>query len=130
MMFFTRILAFLSVSALLSAALPLVPRANVGEGTWYYPGLGSCGITNTASDMIVGGFAPVVRIVSSCCCVGPRFAARNWLRPTEESRLPLPLQINAWDAPGKHDLDFPPTTFSRVARTDVGRLTGVSWKWA
>ncbi len=35
-MFFTRILAFLSVSALLSAALPLVPRANVGEGESFH----------------------------------------------------------------------------------------------
>ncbi|KAK0479944.1 hypothetical protein EDD18DRAFT_1206403 [Armillaria luteobubalina] len=31
---------------------------------------------------------------------------------------------------GKYDLDFTPTAFSRLANTDVGRLTGVDWKWA
>ncbi|KAK0498082.1 hypothetical protein EDD18DRAFT_77267 [Armillaria luteobubalina] len=31
---------------------------------------------------------------------------------------------------GKYDLDFTPTTFSRLASTDVGRLARVDWKWA
>ncbi|KAK0231491.1 plant expansin [Armillaria fumosa] len=132
MMFFTRILAFLSVSALLSAALPLVPRANVGEGTWYYPGLGSCGITNTASDMIVA----VSHLLYDSY---PGATANPNLNPICGKKLvatyggksvTVTVRDKCMGCAGKYDLDFTPTAFSKLASTNVGRLTGVDWKWA
>ncbi|KAG7446158.1 uncharacterized protein BT62DRAFT_1006376 [Guyanagaster necrorhizus] len=131
-MFFARILTFFSVTALLSAALPLVPRANVGEGTWYEPGLGSCGITNVATDMIV---AVSYLLYDSY----PGATANPNLNPICGKELvatyggksvTVTVTDKCMGCAGKYDLDFTPTAFSKLASTDVGRLTGVDWQWA
>jgi hypothetical protein len=45
-------LFLLCVFTALSLAAPLVRRGGIGQATYYAPGLGACGITNTAADMI------------------------------------------------------------------------------
>ncbi|KAK0191603.1 plant expansin [Armillaria mellea] len=132
MMFFTRILAFLSLSALLSAALPLVPRDNVGEGTWYYPGLGSCGKTNTASDMIVA-VSHLLYDSYPGATANPNLnpiCGKKLVATYKGKSVTVTVTDKCMGCAGKYDLDFTPTAFSRLASTDVGRITGVDWKWA
>ncbi|KAK0191597.1 plant expansin [Armillaria mellea] len=127
-MFFTRILAFLSVSALLgSAALPLVPRDNVGEGYFYSPGLGVCGISNTASDMVVAvsyllfnSYPGATANPSLNPICGKKLVATyggKSVTVTVADRCPICV--------GEYDLDFSPVAFSQLASIDVGRLDGV-----
>ncbi|KAK0448044.1 riboflavine-aldehyde-forming enzyme [Armillaria borealis] len=113
-MFFTRILAFLSVSALLAAALPLVPRAN--------------------SIQALGGLAPVVRLVStSGATANPNLnpiCGKKLVATYGGKSVTVTVTDKCMGCAGMYDLDFTPTAFSRLASTDVGRLTGVDWTWA
>ncbi|KAK0227007.1 plant expansin [Armillaria nabsnona] len=131
-MFFTKTLAFLSVSALLAAALPLVPRANVGEATYYLPGLGSCGVTNTVSDMSVAvshllydsypGATPNPSWNPIC---GKKLVATYGGKSVE-----VMVTDRCEGCTGMYDLDFTPNAFSQLASTSLERLTGVDWDWA
>ncbi|PBK65629.1 hypothetical protein ARMSODRAFT_891594 [Armillaria solidipes] len=104
----------------------------VYTGTWYYPGLGSCGITNTTSDMIVA----VSHLLYDSY---PGATANPNLNPICSKKLvatyggksvTVTVTDKCMGCAGMYDLDFTPTAFSRLASTDVGHLTGVDWNWA
>ncbi|KAK0227000.1 plant expansin [Armillaria nabsnona] len=132
-MFFTRILAFLSVFALLAAALPLVPRANVGEATYYLPGLGSCGVTNTVSDMSVAVSHLLYDSYPYVWCREPHWnplCGKKLVATYGGKSVTVMVTDRCEGCAGMYDLDFTPNAFSQLASTSLGRLTGVDWDWA
>ncbi|KAI9445201.1 expansin family protein [Lactarius indigo] len=114
------------------AAADFLVGTHVGQGTWYNPGLGSCGITNTDSDYIAAvshilydgypGYS-VVNPNSNPVC-GRKIAA------TYKGKSVTITATDRCEACAETDLDFSPAAFSQLADISVGRLGGVSWHWA
>ncbi|KAI8318774.1 barwin-like endoglucanase, partial [Martensiomyces pterosporus] len=96
-----------------------------GDGTYYTPGLGSCGLTNTDSDLIAAINAPQygtnanpnnAPICGQCALVkGPK----GQVKVKITDRCPV----------CKHgDLDLSPSAFEKVGDFDAGRIQ-ISWSF-
>jgi len=143
-----QILATLLVAATLSASALATPLANtsdanstgvpdflcgpqVGEGTWFEPGLGACGINNTESDFIV---AVSWMIFDNF----PDYQGGNPnSNPICDRKINAQYQGNGVNVSVTdrctgcklRDLDFSPGVFSQLADLSVGRIYNVTWTW-
>ncbi|KAF8528563.1 RlpA-like double-psi beta-barrel-protein domain-containing protein-containing protein [Gautieria morchelliformis] len=119
------ILAFLALFTTLANTAP-VAQTNTGDVTFFAPGLGACGKTNSASDLMVA--------VS--------FEFFNSFGPQTNGNPICGRQIQATAPGGKtvtvtvedkcagcaqFDLDMSPAAFDQLADPSVGRLHGVTW---
>ncbi|KAF8916105.1 plant expansin [Mucidula mucida] len=111
----------------------LEARANVGEGTYYDPGLGACGITNVATDLIVA-------VSHTLYDTYPGATANPNLNPICNKKLTAnyngrSVTVTVTDkcagCAGLYDLDFTTSAIKQLVDDPVavGRLTGVSWDW-
>ncbi|KAJ7590311.1 barwin-like endoglucanase [Mycena floridula] len=101
-----------------------------GDGTFFSPGLGACGIFNVDSDFIVAvshilydefpGATPNPNLNPICGrAVQASFGGRT-------------VNVVITDkcaACAETDLDFSPAAFEALAPLSVGRLHGVVWTW-
>ncbi|KAI0274638.1 plant expansin [Gloeopeniophorella convolvens] len=147
MQFFTTLLAVstfvASAIAAPAASLPngvaarddasgFLSGVNVGQGTWYSTGLGSCGVTNTDSDYIAA--------VSHILYDGyPGYTGGNpnsngvcgrKINAKYQGKSVTVTVSDRCAACGETDLDFSPAAFSQLADPSVGRLSGMTWTWA
>ncbi|KAH8998968.1 expansin family protein [Lactarius hatsudake] len=114
------------------AAADFLAGTQVGQGTWYNPGLGSCGITNSDTDYIAAvshvlydsypGYSGVNPNSNPVC--GRKIAA------TYQGKSVTITATDRCEACAETDLDFSPAAFSQLADISVGRLDDVSWHWA
>lgn len=100
-----------------------------GEGTYYSPGLGACGETNTDSDYIVA-------IASSVYNTGTRNGNSNdnsyCGRTINAYYSGRSVQVTVVDSCGgcdENDLDFSPSAFTELADEELGRID-ITWEWA
>ncbi|ORY91061.1 RlpA-like double-psi beta-barrel-protein domain-containing protein-containing protein, partial [Syncephalastrum racemosum] len=94
-----------------------------GDGTWYNPGLGSCGVTNSESDLIAA-----LNYVDM----------KNGANPNNNPNCGR--KINVTGPKGKvtvkivdtcpvcksGDVDLSPAAFAKIADLDQGRI-GITW---
>ncbi|CDW97912.1 hypothetical protein [Sporisorium scitamineum] len=99
-----------------------------GQATYYAPGLGACGWTNTDSDYIVAISASLFDSFGTgnpnknpAC--GRKISASYGGKTITVSVADRCVGC-AWG-----DLDFTPTGFSQLADMSKGRLDGLKWSW-
>ncbi|TKY87753.1 hypothetical protein EX895_003334 [Sporisorium graminicola] len=99
-----------------------------GQATYYAPGLGACGWTNTESDYIVAISASLFDSFGTgnpnknpAC--GHKISASYGGKTITVSVADRCVGC-AWG-----DLDFTPTGFSQLADMSKGRLSGLTWSW-
>ncbi|EKM52556.1 uncharacterized protein PHACADRAFT_261057 [Phanerochaete carnosa HHB-10118-sp] len=104
-------------------------ETNSGDGTWFEPGLGACGFTNSASDFIVAvaeGFFDTypgyngVNPNDNPICGRQITANYNGQSVTVEV-------VDRCTGCSTFDLDFSPSAFEALAPLSVGRLHNVEW---
>ncbi|EMD39428.1 expansin-like protein [Gelatoporia subvermispora B] len=102
-----------------------------GQGTFYQPGLGSCGITNTGADFIVA--------ISSL--IFDSFPGYDGVNPTTNPICNMMVTANyagksvtvtITDSCGdceQFELDFSPAAFEQLADQSLGRISGMTWSF-
>ncbi|KAF9010156.1 expansin family protein, partial [Cyathus striatus] len=94
---------------------------HVGKATWFYPGLGSCGRTNTKSDFIVGiGKALYDENKGKNC--GQYMEIVN----TSNGKKTYAQVVDRCPGCGTNDLDMSPAVFEKLSSLDAGVIQ-VSW---
>ncbi|KIY73620.1 hypothetical protein CYLTODRAFT_416994 [Cylindrobasidium torrendii FP15055 ss-10] len=122
-----------SIAVLSVVAGPIMKRAFTGEGTYYTPGVGACGLTNTDADMIVAvshllydsypGATPNPNLNPIC---GKKLRANYNGRSVD-----VAVTDKCMGCAGMYDLDFTTSAILKLVDDPVaaGRLTGVTWDW-
>lgn len=103
-----------------------------GQATWYNPGLGSCGITNTNNDFIVA-------VPKQMYDTWPGHTANPNLNPICGKAITASyngksIRVTVTDrceACIGNDLDFTPGAFQAlIGPLSLGRVSGMTWQWA
>jgi len=114
------------------AAVLAAPSANgpthTGQATFTDEGVGSCGFTNTNSQLVVGvstaffnAFPGATTNPNNNPICGKSITATfNGKSVTAEI-------VDKCVSCAEFDLNFSPTAFSVLANQDLGRISGVSW---
>ena len=114
------IVAFATVSAAPAEHKSLAARSN-GELTWYNPGLGACGETNSDGDAVVAVSASIFDSEKVC---------NRKIRVTYKGKQATVRVVDRCAGCSKYDLDLSPTAFETVVGDKgLGRVAG-SWDWA
>ncbi|KAJ7292243.1 plant expansin [Mycena rebaudengoi] len=118
----SRLIMTLTAFAAIAMSVPAVRQTGEtfsGTATFYTPGLGACGVTNTEQDLIVA--------------VGPDFFANSicgqQLRATFEDKEVIVTVQDECNVCSGTDLDFSPAAFEQLADLSVGLLKGVQWSF-
>ncbi|KDQ18240.1 hypothetical protein BOTBODRAFT_29581 [Botryobasidium botryosum FD-172 SS1] len=129
--------ALIALSALpaLTAAAPvegaqIEARANTGQATYFYPGLGACGKNNGNGDLITA----VSKLLYDTY---PGHTANPNNNPVCGRRIKANYAgksvtvtvVDRCEACAFNDLDLSPTAFQALAPLAQGRLSGVTWDW-
>jgi len=132
-MFSTKLFASLASVAVLAASAVASPfevhnatvrvRAadvtHTGRGTWFNPGLGACGDTNSDSDPVVAIGAP--RFGSGGNCF-------QWIKITANGVTAFGQTLDECEGCGENDLDLSPSLFENFAPLSQGVIS-VSWNF-
>ncbi|KAJ7088409.1 barwin-like endoglucanase [Mycena belliarum] len=127
------VLAFMLSGIAHSSPVDVVPRDTVysGDGTFFEPGLGACGNTNTASDFIVAvghgifdSFPGATANPNNNPICGRKLIATHGGRS-----VTVEVQDRCAGCAGAADLDFTEAGFEQLASLDVGRLKNVEWQF-
>ncbi|KDQ59809.1 hypothetical protein JAAARDRAFT_33392 [Jaapia argillacea MUCL 33604] len=99
-----------------------------GQGTFYEPGLGACGFTNSASDFVVA----ISHILYDSYQTASADPNKNPLcgvgiTATYNGKSVGVTVVDRCVSCAEGDLDFSPTAFSQLASQDLGRISGVTW---
>ncbi|KAI0250951.1 expansin family protein [Lactifluus subvellereus] len=89
------------------------------RGTWYYPGLGNCGGTNSASDFVVAMPKSLYDQNGGRNC--GHMVQISYQGKTVEAKM-----VDSCPSCGPNDLDMSPPTFKSLAPLSVGVIT-VQW---
>jgi len=89
-----------------------------GNATYYDPGLGSCGNTNTDADLVVA-LNPAWMPQSCGSCIVVSY---------QGSSVTVKV-VDTCEGCDYTSVDLSRTAFSQLASLDAGRLTGISWNW-
>jgi len=126
---FTYLLAFtMAACAGQIHAAPLAGRqvdftgVQTGQGTFFTPGLGACGITNSDADLIAAASQALFDSDPDICgkTVNVNFGG-NTVNVAITDRC---------SSCAATDLDFSSTAFSQLADVSVGLITGMTWTFA
>ncbi|RDA88473.1 hypothetical protein CP532_6610 [Ophiocordyceps camponoti-leonardi (nom. inval.)] len=111
----------LAVLVAITAPPPsLAAQSATGQVTWYEPGLGACGETNTKQDQVVA--------VSSAHFDGLKPCNRK-IRVSHKGHALDVRVVDRCPGCGDDDLDLSPSAFEQViGQLNVGRATA-SWEW-
>jgi len=98
-----------------------------GQGTFYEPGLGACGITNGTPDLIV---AISQSLFDSKGTANPNenpFCNQK-IRVFRNGQSVNVTVVDRCTGCAHYDLDFSPAAFNQIAKEVEGRV-GISWDW-
>ncbi|KAJ4485251.1 barwin-like endoglucanase [Lentinula aciculospora] len=132
-------LAFVSGLALVavpSNASPinstLLARANSGDGTFYAPGMGACGITNSATDLIAAmAYATFDSYPGATANPNTNpICNKKVIANYQGKSVTVTITDRCAGCAGEFDLDFSPAAFDRLADESVGRIHGMTWDYA
>ena len=119
MAFFVTILS-LTISNV--TALPLYRRADgsySGEGTFYTVGLGSCGQTNSDTEMVAA-------LSSSLMSSGDKCGKQ--LTATSDTGSVTVTAVDTCPSCGEGDIDFSPAAFEKLGSLSEGRIS-IQWSF-
>ncbi|KAJ3843645.1 RlpA-like double-psi beta-barrel-protein domain-containing protein-containing protein [Lentinula raphanica] len=107
-----------------------------GDGTFYDPGLGACGITNVATDMIAAigedffdQYAIHMGVTSGNPNENP-ICNKKVIATYQGKSITVAITDRCGGCTNPYSLDFTETAFSQLADPSVGRITGVTWVFA
>jgi len=86
-----------------------------GRGTWYQPGLGSCGVSSTSSDAVV----------ALSTNFGRQYCGKS-VQVTYGGKTVTAKVVDSCPSCGPGDLDMSPATFKALAPLSIGAVS-VSW---
>lgn len=109
-----------SMFIMMTNALPIIKKRESGSLTFYTPGLGSCGKTNSESDMIAALSSSVMGSGDKC---------GQELSITYKGKDVSVTAVDTCPSCGSGDIDLSPAAFKALADLDEGRLEGASWNW-
>jgi len=102
----------------ITLAAPIEKRTtHTGQGTWFEPGLGNCGYTDSSSK-------PVVAL--SMDRYGSGGNCNQWVEIHHGGKTKYGQVRDSCEACGEYDLDMSPSLFSELASTSKGRIP-ISW---
>ncbi|KAF5365270.1 hypothetical protein D9758_005359 [Tetrapyrgos nigripes] len=101
------------------AVLPMfaLAQSGTGDATFFSPGLGACGVTNSNSD-------PIVAISSQIFNNG---LCGRQMNVNFQGRSVTVTVVDSCPGCGSGDIDLSPSAFSQLADPSVGRIQGVQW---
>lgn len=105
------LVAFFAVSAL----------AISGDATYFNPGLGSCGQTNTDADHIVAMSGQLMADTNKEKC-------GKSIKVTYQGKTTQVTVVDSCPGCKYNDIDLSPSAFKDLAPLDVGRIQ-VEWEW-
>lgn len=98
-----------------------------GQGTYYEPGLGSCGKTSTSEDKIVA--VPIGLYNSkNVGNTNDNPLCGKKIKASYEGKSVVVTVVDACQGCKENDLDFSPSAFESIADKDLGRIE-ISWDW-
>lgn len=99
-----------------------------GQATYYAPGLGACGWTNTESDYIV---AVSHSLFDSFGTGNPNNnpICGHKIKATYQGKSITVSVSDRCEGCAWGDLDFTPSSFQQLAPLSKGRLDGLTWSW-
>ncbi|KAJ7622885.1 barwin-like endoglucanase [Mycena rosella] len=102
-----------------------------GDGTFYAPGLGACGKTNTANQLIVAvGHGIFDSYPGATANPNKNPICGKTLKATFGGKsVTVTVEDRCAGCPGAADLDFTEAGFKKLANLDIGRIHGVKWEW-
>ncbi|KAJ7908222.1 plant expansin [Mycena leptocephala] len=106
-------------------------ESHSGDGTYYTPGLGACGKTNTADQLIVAvGHGVFDSFPGATGNPNNNPICGKKLRATYGTKsVVVTVEDRCAGCAGAADLDFTETGFAKLAPISVGRIHGVKWEW-
>ncbi|KAF9065135.1 RlpA-like double-psi beta-barrel-protein domain-containing protein-containing protein [Rhodocollybia butyracea] len=93
-----------------------------GEGTFFQPGLGACGFTNTASQLVAALGRIDFDSFSNHVC------GRKVKASSGGKSVVVEIVDRCDGCPGKFDLDFSPAAFNALADPSAGRIP-ITWEF-
>lgn len=104
-------------------------RAMSGDGTFYEPGLGACGMVNVVTDLIVAvahnifdNYPGATANPNNNPICGKVVTAHY-----QGKSVPVTIVDRCGGCSGDGDLDFTITAFTQLADEAVGRIHGITW---
>ncbi|KZP10943.1 hypothetical protein FIBSPDRAFT_197872 [Athelia psychrophila] len=111
----------IAASVVVAAAALVTAQSETGDGTFYVPGLGACGIYNDASQYIVGVSEALWQSHSGSLCNKAISITYNGLAVQATITDVCPY------CGGVGDLNMTPALFERFAPESAGIIYGVEW---
>ncbi|KAI0920140.1 hypothetical protein AcW1_001958 [Taiwanofungus camphoratus] len=113
---------------LITCASLLVSAANVGDATYYNPGTGACGGTNTGADLVVAVSTQFYNTYPGAT-VNPNNnpICRTKITANYQGKSVTAAVVDKCYSCALDDIDLSPSAFSVLADLSVGRLEGVTW---
>ncbi|KAF3771274.1 expansin-related, partial [Cryphonectria parasitica EP155] len=111
-------------AATLTSAVPLLqPRSNSGKMTYYAPGLGACGATNTNADMIVA--VPSI-VYGTYANPNSSPVCKKTVTITAGSTSVKAAITDRCAGCGASDIDVSPAVFKKFGDESLGKIA-VTW---
>ncbi|KAJ4468496.1 barwin-like endoglucanase [Lentinula lateritia] len=109
----------------------LIARSNTGDGTFYAPGMGACGITNSASDLIAAmAEATFDSYPGATGNPNNNPICNKKVQATYQGKsVTVTITDRCAGCAGEFDLDFSPAAFDQLADESVGRIHGMTWDY-
>ncbi|EIN04075.1 hypothetical protein PUNSTDRAFT_138805 [Punctularia strigosozonata HHB-11173 SS5] len=125
---FVRASVFTLAALVVYALAAPTRRTNTGDVTFFEPGLGACGQTNSASDSIVAISSTLFQSLQGATAnPNANPVCGKTITANFQGKTATVTIVDACPGCAQFDLDFSPAAFSQLADPSVGRLTGVTW---
>ncbi|KAJ7751937.1 hypothetical protein DFH07DRAFT_960773 [Mycena maculata] len=101
-------------------------------GTFYEPGLGACGVTNNAKQLIVAVGHGVFDSYPGADASNPNknpICGKKLKATYGQKSVIVTVEDRCAGCAGAADLDFTVAGFQQLASPTVGRIQGVKWEW-
>lgn len=99
-----------------------------GKGTYYTPGLGSCGETNTDSDKIVAVSHELYDSMKTSGNSNDNPVCGKKIKASYKGKSVEVTVVDRCEGCSPDDLDFSPSAFSEIADQSLGRID-ITWEW-
>ncbi|KAJ7461300.1 plant expansin [Mycena galericulata] len=128
------LLLFLSSMFVAILCAPVQERGTSysGDGTFYMPGLGACGVTNNPPQLIVAVGHGIFDSYPGADLANPNknpICGKKLKATYGQKSVTVTVEDRCAGCAGAADLDFTQTGFAALAALDVGRIHGVKWEW-